>query len=135
MDKQKVHPFLMFSGTAEEAMEHYVEAFNDAEVIYISKYGPDEAGVEGSVMQAAFTVKGQEIMCIDSSVGHEFGFTPGISLFVTCDTEDEIDWAFEKLSVDGIVLMPLAEYPFSRKFGWVQDKFGVTWQLNLVELT
>lgn len=70
-------------------------------------------------------------MCIDSSIKHEFTFTPAISLYVTCDTEEEIDEAFEKLSEDGGVLMPLAAYPFSEKFGWVADKYGVTWQLNL----
>lgn len=62
---------------------------------------------------------------------HEITFTPAISLFVSCDTEDEIDRVVEKLSQAGIVSMPLAVYPFSKKFGWVQDKYGVSWQLNL----
>src|SRR5699024_7317632 len=59
-------------------------------------------------------------------------FNPAMSLFVTCDTEEEIHSAFTELSEDGNVLMPLDSYPFSDKFGWVGDKFGVTWQLNLV---
>jgi predicted 3-demethylubiquinone-9 3-methyltransferase (glyoxalase superfamily) len=83
------------------------------------------------VLHATFILNGQEFMCIDSSVKHEFTFTPSISLYVKCDTEEEIDELFEKLSQDGEVLMPLAAYPFSAKFGWVQDKFGVSWQLNL----
>ncbi|GMA52172.1 hypothetical protein GCM10025857_35290 [Alicyclobacillus contaminans] len=70
-------------------------------------------------------------MCIDSRVKHEFAFTPSISLFVTCDTETEIDELFDKLSQDGQVLMPLASSPVSKKFGWVTDRYGVSWQLNL----
>lgn len=70
-------------------------------------------------------------MCTDSNVKHEFTFTPAMSLWVNCDTEEEIDQVFEKLSQDGKVLMPLAAYPFSRKFGWVEDKNGISWQLTL----
>jgi predicted 3-demethylubiquinone-9 3-methyltransferase (glyoxalase superfamily) len=66
-------------------------------------------------------------------VEHDFTFTPSISLFVTCDTEEEIDRLFEKLSQDGSVLMPLSDYPFSEKFAWVEDKYGVSWQLNLAK--
>ena len=58
---------------------------------------------------------------------------PAISLFVTCDTEEEINRVFEQLSQDGKVLMPLAAYPFSERFGWVEDKYGVSWQLNLAK--
>ncbi|MNC27511.1 3-demethylubiquinone-9 3-methyltransferase [compost metagenome] len=70
-------------------------------------------------------------MCIDSYVKHGFSFTPSISLYVNCASEAELDTVFEQLSQGGNVLMPLGEYPFSRKFGWVADRFGVTWQLNL----
>ncbi|CAH0346633.1 VOC family protein [Bacillus sp. CECT 9360] len=128
---QKVHTFLMFEGKAEEAMNFYTSLFDQSEITSIARYGANEAGIEGSVFQATFSLKGQELMCIDSSIKHEFTFTPAISLYVTCDTEEEIDAAFEKLSEDGGVLMPLAPYPFSEKFGWVADKYGVTWQLNL----
>lgn len=82
-------------------------------------------------MHASFTLKGQLFMCIDSSTRHNFTFTPAISLFVTCDTEDEINRVFAKLSQDGAVLMPLMATPVSEKFGWIQDKYGVSWQLNL----
>lgn len=71
-------------------------------------------------------------MCIDSAINHEFTFTPAISLFVTCDTAEEVDELFETLSDSGQVLMPLSPTPVSEKLGWVQDKFGVSWQLNLV---
>ena len=69
---------------------------------------------------------------MESSLDHAFTFTPAISIFVNCETEDEIDKLFETLSQGGSVLMELTQYPFSKKFGWVQDKFGVSWQLNLV---
>jgi len=93
---QKVHPFLMFSGQAEEAMNYYISIFDDAEIVRISRYGANESGEEGSVVQAVFSIKGQEIMCIDSNVNHNFTFTPAMSLFVTCDTEEEIHSAFNR---------------------------------------
>jgi predicted 3-demethylubiquinone-9 3-methyltransferase (glyoxalase superfamily) len=70
-------------------------------------------------------------MCIDSPVKHNFTFTPAMSLFVDCADEAELDTLFAKLSEGGQVLMPLDNYGFSRKFGWLADKFGVSWQLNL----
>jgi predicted 3-demethylubiquinone-9 3-methyltransferase (glyoxalase superfamily) len=70
-------------------------------------------------------------MCIDSNVTHGFGFTPSISLYVQCETEDEIDRLYAALIEKGEALMPLGSYGFSAKFGWVADRFGVTWQLNL----
>ncbi|WP_019120414.1 VOC family protein [Brevibacillus massiliensis] len=129
----KVTTFLMFSGQAEEAMKFYTSLFDQSEIISIARYGPNEAGAEGTVMQAAFSLKGQVFMCIDSSVKHDFTFTPAMSLYVTCDTEEEIDRVFQRLAQDGSVLMPLAAYPFSEKFGWVADKYGVSWQLNLAK--
>jgi predicted 3-demethylubiquinone-9 3-methyltransferase (glyoxalase superfamily) len=70
-------------------------------------------------------------MCIDSDAQHAFTFTPSVSLYVRCDTKEEIDVAFEKLSQGGQIHMPLGPYPFSRRFGWVSDRFGVSWQLSL----
>lgn len=89
--------------------------------------------VKGTVIHATFTLHGQEFMCIDSYVNHNFTFTPAMSLYVTCDTEEEIETAFNKLAEDGAVLMPLGAYPFSKKFGWLNDKYGVSWQLTLAE--
>jgi len=85
----------------------------------------------GSVIHATFTLNGQTFSCIDSSVRHEFTFTPAISLSVRCGSEEEADRLFERLSEDGQVFMPLAAYPFSEKFGWVADKYGVSWQITL----
>ncbi|ASS67539.1 MULTISPECIES: VOC family protein [unclassified Paenibacillus] len=127
----KVTPFLMFEGNAEAAMKVYVSVIEDSEIKSITRYGADEPGPEGTVKQAVFSLKGQEIMCIDSFVKHAFTFTPSFSLFLACDTEEEVERVFARLSEDGEVLMPLGEYPFSRKFGWIVDKFGVSWQLAL----
>ncbi|MGE6489169.1 VOC family protein [Paenisporosarcina sp. NPDC076898] len=129
--KQKIHSFLMFEGNAEEAINTYTSLFSESEIINITRYGANESGKEGSVMHATFSIKGQEFMAIDSYVQHAFTFTPSISLFVTCDTAEEVEQAFEKLSQDGKVLMPLGAYPFSAKFGWINDRFGVSWQLSL----
>ena len=129
--KPKIHPFLMFEGSAEEAMTMYTSLFEDSEIINMLHYGADESGVEGSVLHATFSVKGQEFMASDSNVKHNFTFTPSISIFVTCDSEEEIDVAYAKLSQGGEILMPLAAYSFSAKFGWINDKFGVSWQLSL----
>jgi predicted 3-demethylubiquinone-9 3-methyltransferase (glyoxalase superfamily) len=128
---QKIMTFLMFEGRAEEAMNFYISLFKDSEVVNIVRYGPNEAGPEGSVLNAVFTLNGQAYMCIDSYMQHQFTFTPAISLFVTCETEAEIDQLFARLSQGGEVLMPLDAYPFSQKFGWTADRFGVSWQLSL----
>lgn len=129
--KQKITTFLMFEGKAEEAMNYYVATFDQAEILSIQRYGANEAGTEGSVLHATFSLYGQTFMCIDSSIKHDFTFTPAISLYVTCTTDDEIERYFEKLSQGGQVLMPLGEYPAIGKFAWVADKYSVSWQLNL----
>lgn len=129
--KQKITTFLMFEGKAEEAMNYYVSIFDRAEIVSIRRYGANEAGSEGSVVHATFALCGQMFMCIDSNVKHAFTFTPSLSLYVSCATEEEIDQLFEKLSQGGTVAMPLAAYPFSDKFAWVADKYGVSWQLSL----
>jgi predicted 3-demethylubiquinone-9 3-methyltransferase (glyoxalase superfamily) len=129
--KQKITTFLMFDGKAEEAMQYYVSVFDQAEILSIHRYGANEAGAEGTVVHATFALGGQVFMCMDSNVKHDFTFTPSISLYVACATEEEIDRLFEQLSQGGKVFMPLMTYAFSEKFGWVADKYGVSWQLNL----
>jgi predicted 3-demethylubiquinone-9 3-methyltransferase (glyoxalase superfamily) len=129
----KIMTFFMFDGKAEEAMNFYTSIFDKSEIVSIARYEANEPGKEGTVKHATFSLNGQLFSCIDSVVTHDFTFTPAISLYVTCDTEEEIDRLFEKLSQDGAVLMPLAAYPFSEKFGWVQDRYGVSWQLNLAQ--
>jgi len=128
---QKITTFLMFSGKAEEAMRFYTSLFKQSKILDVTRYGANEDGAEGTVKHATFTLNGQEFMCIDSSIQHAFTFTPSMSLYVRCDTEEEIDALFAKLAQDGQILMPLGRYPFSAKFGWLSDRFGVSWQLNL----
>lgn len=129
---EKVTPFLMFQGgKAEEAMNYYTSLIEDSEITSIIRYGANEPGDEGTVMQATFSLKGQEFMCIDSNIKHEFTFTPSFSIYITCDSEEEINHLYEKLISDGQALMPLGDYGFSKKFGWINDQFGVSWQLNL----
>ncbi len=129
---EKVIPFLMFQdGKAEEAMSFYTSLIEDSEITSIARYGANEAGEEGTVFQATFSLKGQEFFCIDSHVKHQFSFTPSFSIYVTCDSEEELDNLFQKLSEGGQALMPLGNYGFSKKFGWLNDRFGVSWQLTL----
>ncbi len=132
---QKLTTFLMFvgeqRGKAEEAVKFYVTLFRNSHVDKIERYGPNEGEQEGTVKQARFTLAGQEFMAMDSGLDHRFTFTPAMSIFVTCESEAEIEELFGKLSESGKVRMPLKDYPFSRKFSWVEDRFGVSWQLNL----
>ncbi|MFJ4787538.1 VOC family protein [Streptomyces sp. NPDC088794] len=130
---QKITTFLMFEGRAEEALTFYMSLFEDAEIVDISRYGADGPGKEGTVQRATFALAGQRFMCIDSYVNHAFGFTPAVSLFVDCETEAELDRLYAALAAEGTELMPLGSYGFSAKFGWVNDRFGVSWQLNLQE--
>jgi predicted 3-demethylubiquinone-9 3-methyltransferase (glyoxalase superfamily) len=131
----QVTTFLMFSGErhgkAEEAINFYVAQFPDSRIDSINRYGPGEMGPEGTVQTASFTLCGRPYMAIDSAAPHQFNFTPSISLFVTCDTEAEVQRHFDALSESGAVLMPLADYGFSRCFGWVNDRYGVSWQIML----
>ncbi|MCL6674182.1 VOC family protein [Streptomyces sp. NPDC001102] len=128
---QKITTFLMFEGDAEDAMNFYVSLFDDAEIVALTRYGADGPGKEGSVQHATFSLAGTQFMCIDSPAHHDFTFTPAVSLFVQCDDEAELDRLHAALSEGGGELMPPGDYGFSRKFTWVNDRFGVSWQLNL----
>jgi predicted 3-demethylubiquinone-9 3-methyltransferase (glyoxalase superfamily) len=133
---QKITTFLMFvgeqAGKAEEAILFYTSLFRDSSIQSIIKFEADEqGGKKGMVRSAAFVLQGQEYMAMDS-MPHAFTFTPSISLFVHCEDEAEIKHLYEKLSESGQVLMPIDDYGFSRRFGWVNDRFGVSWQLNLL---
>lgn len=127
----KISTHLMFEGAAEEAMTFYVSLFPNSAVQQVQKYGPGEHGAEGSIKVASFTLAGREFLCIDSPMKHGFTFTPSMSIFVECESEAELDEAFAKLAEGGAVLMPLNNYGFSKRFGWLADRFGVSWQLNL----
>jgi len=127
----KTTPFLMFQGNCAEAMQFYVSLFPDGKILDDRRYGPGEAGTEGSVNRASFTIGGQKFLCIDSTVKHAFTFTPSVSIFIDCGSDEELLRLFAALSDCGTVFMPLADYGFGRRFGWVSDRFGVSWQINL----
>lgn len=132
---QKIKTFLMFArehhGKAKDAIACYVALFPNSAVKSIEYYKAGDPQPEGTVKVATFTLNGLEYMAIDSAAPHQFTFTPAFSLFVECDTESEIERLYGALSDGGQPLMPLGDYGFSKRFGWVNDRFGVSWQLNL----
>ena len=119
----KITPFLWFDGKAEEAMDYYVAAFPNSRVLHAAK-GPD-----GKAFNVSFELAGQAFHALNG--GPMFSITPAISFFVNCDSVEELDGLWAQLSKNGMAFMELAAYPFSERFGWVQDQFGVSWQLNL----
>ncbi|MGD0191748.1 MAG: VOC family protein [Rhizomicrobium sp.] len=126
-----IRPFLMFEGKAEEALNYYLSVFPDGKLLESTRYGPGQVGKEGSVATAVFVVAGQTIMCSDSPVKHAFGFTPAFSLFVDCQSEAVFDRVWSALSQECSVFMPPGDYGFSRWFGWLSDRYGVSWQISL----
>jgi predicted 3-demethylubiquinone-9 3-methyltransferase (glyoxalase superfamily) len=134
---QAITPFLWFDGQAEEAVNFYVSLFRNSKAGNKTYYNEDVAKVaerpEGSVMTVDFQLEGQDFIALNGN--DEFPFTPAISFFVACETSEEIDRLWQKFSEDGTTLMELGKYPFSEKYGWVQDKFGVSWQLILADRT
>ena len=120
---QTITPFLMFVGEqygkGEEAMSFYISLFKNSSVTRIERYGAGEAEAEGTVKHARFALNGQQFMAMDSGREHPFTFTPAISFFVSCETQKEIDYFWEKLSAGGE----------KSRCGWLKDKFGVSWQI------
>ena len=129
MNQGTVRPFLMFEGQAEAAMTLDVSLFPGGRVLELRRHGAGPH--EGRILKAAFEIRGLTVLCFDSPVPHAFSFTPAISLFVECESEDEIRRLAQVLSEGGSEQMALANYGFSRLFAWVTDRFGVSWQLNL----
>jgi predicted 3-demethylubiquinone-9 3-methyltransferase (glyoxalase superfamily) len=131
---QKITPFLWFDRQAEEAANFYTSLFDNSKIVSIDRY-PDEApaevmkGMEGKVLTEIFELAGFRFMALDG--GPAFKFTPAVSFFVNGDSAEEIDRLWARLSEGGSALMPLQQYPFSEKFGWIQDKYGLSWQLNV----
>ncbi|YAL84481.1 VOC family protein [Dermacoccaceae bacterium W4C1] len=132
-----VAPFLTFQPgrgqSAAAAMAFYVEVFDGAEVVSDHRFGADGPGREGTVMAAEFVVAGQRIKCSDSFVDHEWDFTPAVSLWVDLADDAELHRIFDRLAEGGTVFMPVDDYGFGL-FGWVGDRFGVTWQLALASV-
>ncbi|HEX8943603.1 MAG TPA: VOC family protein [Gemmatimonadaceae bacterium] len=114
---QKIRPFLWFNDNAEEAMNFYLSIFKNSKAGTVSRYGDAGPGPKGSVMSATFELDGQEFMALNG--GPTYKFTPAISFFVNCETQQEVDELWERLSAGGK----------KDRCGWLQDKFGVSWQI------
>jgi predicted 3-demethylubiquinone-9 3-methyltransferase (glyoxalase superfamily) len=129
---RELRTFLTFQkGAASAALDDYREIFDDFEMLEIDHYGRGDVGPEGTVKVAKFRLAKGEFGCADSPVDHAWGFTPAVSLWIDCDNGEELERLFVRLSEGGQVFMPLDSYGFSTRFGWVGDRHGVTWQLNL----
>jgi predicted 3-demethylubiquinone-9 3-methyltransferase (glyoxalase superfamily) len=114
---QKITPFLWFDGKAEAAMNFYISIFKNSKTIRVTRYGEAGPGPKGTVMAATFQLDGQEFFALNG--GPQFTFSPAISFFVNCDTQQEVDELWEKLSEGGE----------KQRCGWLKDKFGVSWQI------
>lgn len=128
---KSVKPFLMFEGRAEEAMALYCETIPESRVLDVTRYGPGEDGPEGTVKLARASIGAVEVTLYNSPVHHAFTFTPSFSFFVDCSSEEELERIVNVLSKDGSFLMPTGNYGFSQRFAWLNDRFGVSWQINL----
>jgi predicted 3-demethylubiquinone-9 3-methyltransferase (glyoxalase superfamily) len=114
---QKITTFLAFNDQAEEAVNFYVSIFRNSKIVNVSRYGEGGPGPKGSVMSATFLLEGQEFMALNG--GPHFTFADGISLFVNCETQEQVDELWEKLSEGGE----------KGPCGWLKDKYGVSWQI------
>jgi predicted 3-demethylubiquinone-9 3-methyltransferase (glyoxalase superfamily) len=114
---QKITPFLWFDGKAEEAANFYTSIFKDSKILNVARYGEAGPGPKGSVMVVSFQIEEQEFTALNG--GPQFTFSPAISFIVRCDTQAEVDELWEKLSAGGR----------TQQCGWLQDKFGVSWQI------
>lgn len=119
---QKITPFLWFDGKAEEAMKFYISIFKNSKIVSITRYGEEGPGPKGTVMTAAFQLEGQEFTALNG--GPQFTFSQAISFVVNCETQEEVDNFWEKLSKGGE----------KQQCGWLKDKFGVSWQIVPVAL-
>lgn len=114
---QKITPFLWFNDQAEDAMHFYVSIFENSKVGQVTRCGEAGPGPKGAVMSATFQLEGQEFMALNG--GPHFSFTPAISMFVNCETQEEVDEFWEKLSAGGS----------KERCGWLKDKYGLSWQI------
>ena len=119
---QKITPFLWFDGKAEEAMNFYISIFKDSKVVSVTRFGEGGPGPKGTVMTATFQLDGQELTALNG--GPHFKFTEAISFFVNCESQQEVDDLWEKLSAGGE----------KGRCGWLKDKYGLSWQIVPTDL-
>ncbi|MBP1767124.1 MAG: hypothetical protein H6P98_1239 [Candidatus Aminicenantes bacterium] len=128
---QKIVMNLWFDSQAEEAAKFYTSLFKNSRIGKMTRYG--KAGYEfhhqpeGRLMTIEFELEGQGFIGLNA--GPVFKFTPAVSFLIACATKEEVDGLWEKLSAGGTALMELGEYPFSEKYGWTQDRYGLSWQV------
>jgi predicted 3-demethylubiquinone-9 3-methyltransferase (glyoxalase superfamily) len=131
---QKITPFLWFDRNAEEAINFYTSTFANSKIVSMTRYpesgleGPMQ-GFEGKVLTGVFELENFRFMCLDG--GPIFKFNPSVSFAVTCSTAEDTQALFKKLTEGGSVMMELQEYPFSKMYGWGNDKYGVSWQVSV----
>lgn len=128
---EKFAPCLWFDQNAEEAVAFYTSLFENSHVDAVSHYLDGAPMPKGTVLTIRFTLAGQELDALNG--GPVFHFTPAVSLFVTCRGAAEFDALWEKLSGGGTVMMEAGPYGFSEKFGWLADRYGLSWQLSVGE--
>ena len=114
---QKITPFLWFDGNAEEAANFYTSIFKNSKILNVARYGEAGPGTKGSAMTVTFELEGQQFIALNG--GPHYTFSPAISFFVNCETQAEVDELWEKLTAGGKAV----------QCGWLQDKFGVSWQI------
>ena len=114
---QKIIPFLWFDDQAEEAMNYYCSIFKNSKIGSITRYGEAGPGAQGTVMSATFQIEGQEFIVLNG--GPLFAFTEAISFYVNCETQEEVDELWEKLTEGGEEV----------QCGWLKDKYGLSWQI------
>lgn len=127
---QDISPCLWFDNQGEEAAHFYTSLFKNSKVGHKTYYTPSvtgSSGKEGSVLTVYFEIQDQKIVNLNG--GPYFKFTPALSYFVWCESENEVDRLWQALSAGGQVLMGLDKYPFAKKYGWTTDKYGLSWQL------
>jgi predicted 3-demethylubiquinone-9 3-methyltransferase (glyoxalase superfamily) len=126
-----VTPFLMFQGDCEAAVRHYAATVPGSEIVELTLHGADGPGEAGKVAMARVRLGTLTLMANDSPPVHAFTFTPSTSLWLDCADDAEFEGILAGLSEGGTALMPDGSYGFSRRFAWLQDRFGVSWQLNI----
>ncbi|CAI1622524.1 VOC family protein [Serratia plymuthica] len=126
----QVATFILFQGNAQQAIDLYSGLFSSFKVQQLLHYDETPDG-QRRIKQASIDFDRQHLVFSDSPVSHDFSFTPAVSLHVNLATEAELERVFARLAEGGEVLMPLDDYGFSARFGWLNDRFGLSWQLNV----
>lgn len=140
--RQKLSIFLTFHGNAEEAMNFYTSVFENSEIVHVIRARAEDAGwTEGTLQYGIFKIAGQQVICMNTpppgsrpyntAPWHEFRFNPAITIYVERDSKEDFDKLYEALTESGEIYLPAQSYGFSPKFAWVNDRYGISWRINL----